>query len=350
MHIVRLPFPPTDPTPLFDFHRMNFAAELFTAAVAHFDLFNLLADDPLTLKQLGEKLQIAERPTVVLTTALKAMELLFQDAAGQIQLTPRARSFLLGSSEFDISDYLRLSGQTPGVLAIVERLRANCPATSVTSADETPWIFKPGSTSAMDAAETARFFTLGLAGRAKIVAPYLAPAAALNDAKLLVDVGGGTGIYAIACLLHYPKLRAIVWDRPAVLAVAAEYAAHYDVADRLELRAGDMFTDPVPADADVLLLSNILHDWDAPDCQRLIQRLAESLPSQGRLLIHDVYLHDALDGPLHVALYSAALFSVTEGRAYSAAEYRGWLEKAGLLPGEIVPTHVHCGILPGVKP
>ena len=68
----------------------------------------------------------------------------------------------------------------------------------------------------------------------------------------------------------------------------------------------------------------------------------------GRLLIHDVFLNDAMDGPLPVALYSAALFSVTEGRAYSAAEYREFLTGAGLTPKPVVPTLVHCGVLPAV--
>jgi len=49
------------------------------------------------------------------------------------------------------------------------------------------------------------------------------------------------------------------------------------------------------------------------------------------------------------ALYSAALFNVTEGRAYSGGEYRAMLTSAGLEPGDIVPTLVHCGVLPGVK-
>ena len=38
--------------------------------------------------------------------------------------------------------------------------------------------------------------------------------AALDDARLLLDVGGGTGIYSIAYLQQHPGLRAIVWDRP----------------------------------------------------------------------------------------------------------------------------------------
>ena len=110
-----------------------------------------------------------------------------------------------------------------------------------------------------------------------------------------------------------------------------------------------MFADPVPAGCDVMLLSNVLHDWDVPQCRHLLDRCAAALPAGGRLLIHDVYLDDTLDGPLPVALYSAALFNVTEGRAYSGAEYREMLRAAGLTPGKIVPTLVHCGVLPATR-
>ena len=96
----------------------------------------------------------------------------------------------------------------------------------------------------------------------------------------------------------------------------------------------------------MVLLSNVLHDWDVPECRKLVGRCAAALAPGGRLLIHDVFLNDGLDGPLPVALYSAALFSVTEGRAYSAAEYRAFLAEASLVPGPIVPTLVHCGVLP----
>ena len=198
----------------------------------------------------------------------------------------------------------------------------------------------------MDQAETARHLTLSLAGRAKNVAPVLAERLPLPDAKLIVDVGGGSGLYAIAWLRRHPKLRAIVWDRGEVLKVAAEMSAHYGVADRLQCREGDMFADPVPEGADCILLSNVLHDWDVPECRQLISRCAAALSAGGRLLIHDVFLNDALDGPLPIALYSAALFTITEGRAYSAGEYRQWLQEAGLIPGPIVPTLIHCGLLP----
>src|SRR3954470_531952 len=90
-----------------------------------------------------------------------------------------------------------------------------------------------------------------------------------------------------------------------------------------------MFATPLP-EVDFVLLSNVLHDWDIPECRHLVQRCADALRPNGRLLIHDVLLNDALDGPLAIACYSALLFTLTEGRAYSAAEFRSWLSESGL--------------------
>ena len=282
----------------------------------------------MTLQELGQELDLDARPMVVLVTALRAMNLLRADDAGRLSLTPIAQEHLLGDAYFSVSDYVGLAAQSPGVLEMVQRLRSNTPAGADID-DGAAFIYRQGIESAMETQATARSLTLALAGRAKNVAPVLAQRIALSDAEVLLDIGGGTGIYSIAFLQRNPQLRAIVLDRPQVLKVAAEFSRDYGVEDRLSLQAGDMFTDVLP-ESDVILLSNILHDWDIPQNQVLIQRCAQSLRPGGRLLIHDVLLNDTLDGPLPIALYSAALFTLTEGRAYSAAEYYQWLGGAGL--------------------
>ena len=126
----------------------------------------------------------------------------------------------------------------------------------------------------MERAASARRLTLALAGRAagrgagagRAVHP-------LEGSRLLLDVAGGSGLYAIAYLLRHPELHAIVWDRPEVLKVAHEMAVAHGVADRLGCMSGDMFRDTIPAGADAILLSNVLHDWDAIECWNLISKM-----------------------------------------------------------------------------
>ncbi len=339
--------PRIDPTAIFEAFRGNYGTELLTAAVAHFNVFGLLASRPRPLEELRGDLGLAERPAIVLVTALRAFGLLVQDGQGRLALADLAREHLVPGGPFDVSGYIGLAGDSPGVLEMVERLRTNRPA-GAKPEEESPgaaFIYREGIESAMEDETAARRLTLALAGRALNVAPVLAQRYPLTGVRTLLDVGGGTGIYSIAWLQRHPDLRAIVWDRPEVLKVAREMADRHGVADRLECRPGDMFADPVPGDCDAILLSNVLHDWDVPQCRALLRRLAEALCRPGQILIHDVFLNDALDGPLPIALYSAALFAMTEGRAYSPAEYRRWLTEVGLRPGEVISTLIHCGVL-----
>lgn len=338
--------PRFDPTPLFDWYRGSYASELLTAAVAHLHVFGHFGEGPITFDELRRQLGLAERPAVVLIAVLRSFGLLTEDGPGKLNLSELAREHLLPNSPFDISGYFGLTADSPGVLAMVERLRTNRPATA--KDEGTAFIYREGLESAMEKQAAARRLTLALAGRARNVAPLLAERVDLSKARVLLDVGGGTGLYAYAFLRRFPQLRAVVWDRPEVLKVAREMASAHGVAERVEFRSGDMFADPVP-EAEVMLLSNVLHDWDIPECKMLIGRCAERLPKGGRLLIHDVFLNDALDGPLPIALYSAAVFCVTEGRAYTAAEYRAWLHEAHLTPSVVLPTLVHCGVLASVK-
>ena len=334
--------PATDPTSLFENFRGNYGSELLTAAVSHFQLFDRLSPRPMTFDELRQDLQLQRRPAIVLLTALLAMKLLERNESEAYQLTELAQEHLASRGHGFVGDYIGLAAESPGVVEMVNRLRSNSPARAVEADPGAAFIYREGLDSAMDQEASARRLTLALAGRAKNVAPALAERIDLDTGTLL-DVGGGTGIYSIACLLKSPRLRAIIFDRPEVLKVAAEFGIQYGVSDRLELQEGDMFADKLPT-ADAIL------DWDEPACQQLVTTCAESLDPGGRLFIHDVFLNDEHDGPLPIALYSAALFTLTEGRAYSAGEYRNWVSRAGLVPGKVEPTLIHCSVLSARKP
>src|SRR6185503_10335826 len=183
-------------------------------------VFERLEGEPVPAVELREELGLAERSFVVLSTALRAMGLVTKDDRGRFGLTEMAREYLVPGSPFDMSGYVRLAAKNPSVLAFVERLRANIPQGHVSAEERggTAFIYREGTASAMDEEKSARDLTLSLAGRARNVAPYLAERVSIKNG-LLLDIGGGSGIYAYAFLEKNPDLRAVILDRAEVLKV-----------------------------------------------------------------------------------------------------------------------------------
>ena len=121
--------PQLDPTPLFELYRGNLGSELLISAVAHFRIFDRFASGSKTAKELATDLGLAPRPAAVLLTALRAFGLLVADGSDRLDLSELAREHLTAGA-FDVSDYIRMSADSPGVLTMVERLRSNQPAGS----------------------------------------------------------------------------------------------------------------------------------------------------------------------------------------------------------------------------
>ncbi len=53
-----------------------------------------------------------------------------EDVPGRLDLSELAREHLTAGGPFDVSDYVRMAADSPGVLTMVERLRSNRPAGS----------------------------------------------------------------------------------------------------------------------------------------------------------------------------------------------------------------------------
>lgn len=348
---MQLSQPQIDPAFVFDLYRGRLSTEILCAVACRTNFFQKLEKSQLSADQIQLQLGWSQRAVSVVTTALKAMKFLNENSQGQFQATEAARLFLNPESEFALTGYLGLSAQSPAVTSFLEAIER--PAPSATTESGTAFTFRSDKPSAMDDPDFARFLTMSLAGRGRCVAPVLAQQVPPQVGETtLLDIGGGSGFYSIAYLLAYPDMKAVVWDRPEVLKVAKENAAHHGVADRLECMGGDMFTDNFPVQADLLLVSNILHDWDIPEIHHLLRHWHGQSRDNTRLILHDVYLNDELDGPLPIALYSADLFYLTEGRAYSRSEYLQFFRETGWQADsqqQVRPTSAHCGTLEATR-
>ena len=59
----------------------------------------------------------------------------------------------------------------------------------------------------------------------------------------MLDIAGGSGIYACCIVAAHPHMKATVYDRSPVDRVAAKLIAKRACSDRVDVAVGDMFRD-----------------------------------------------------------------------------------------------------------
>ena len=333
-----------DAAPIYRYRDTLAAVDCLAAAIVHLDLFTLLDREPLDRAAICRRLGIAPRPTDVMLTLCAANGLVAADAGGMLRTTPLGREFLVAGAARDARPYYASMAGRPGVDDWLKVLRTDRPANWPGAQGEADWH------AAMRTTAFAESFTAAMDCRGRVLAPAVAAAIDLGASRRLLDVGGGSGVYAIACLEAAPALRATVLEADPVADIARRTVARAGHADRIEVTSADMFADDWPQGHDLHLFANVLHDWDEPDCRRLLATSAARLPSGGRIVVADMFLADAKDGPLWAAEYSVLLASVTQGRLYTPAEIAGWIADLGLAIVRHAPLPLGRGLLEIARP
>ena len=153
--------------------------------------------------------------------------------------------------------------------------------------------------------DTANGFTGNMHSLMKYAAFLNAKTDSFINVNHLVDVGGGSGAWAIALTRQHPHLRVTIFDLPPVLKAAKNIVSkeHPELLERISFVPGNFFKDPLPDNADAFLLSNILHDWPVSQCKMLLQQIASSLKSGGKFFIHECILNEDKTSPKFSVLF-----------------------------------------------
>ena len=101
----------------------------------------------------------------------------------------------------------------------------------------------------------------------------------VKDGDVILDVGGGHGLYVIGLCLRHPGAKGRVFDRDRILEAASENSKAAGV--RLDLVPGDYYENDLPGGNDLLLIfSN-----PAGSDPEVTEKLARSLNPGGRIVI-----------------------------------------------------------------
>ena len=171
-----------------------------------------------------------------------------------------------------------------------------------------------------------------------LVARDILDAYPLQKHVCLLDIGGGSGEFAIAAAQRVPQLRAIVADLPGVVVEARQNIADHGLSRRIGVHGGDALRAELPTGADIASLVRVIHDHDDGPALDLLRAACAALQPGGVLLIAEPMAATAGAERMGDAYFGFYLLAMGSGRPRSSGELAAMARSAGFAEARALPT------------
>lgn len=184
--------------------------------------------------------------------------------------------------------------------------------------------------------EEADRFNRAMASFTRAFVAQMRSAYDLSGFQWIADIGGGHGQLLGSILQVAPQARGLLFDQSDVLQGADAELSALGVSSRVEKVAGSFF-ESIPSGPDLYLLKHILHDWDDPQCLRILECLRQAMAPESKLLIVEMLMAEPPE-PSQAAMMDLNMMVMTGGRERTASQYQTLLETSGLKVLRVVKT------------
>jgi acetylserotonin O-methyltransferase len=293
-------------------------------AAVSLGVFDALESGPLSAVALAESLRLDAGALERLLDGCVCLQILKKEGSLYAN-TPTASAYLCKRSAARMTGYLNYSNE------ILWKMWGNLEGAVREGTNRWQETFGwdgPIFSSFFKTEAAMREFLMGMHGQGLLSSPRVVTAFDLSRFHRLVDLGGATGHLVIAACEHYPQLHGVVFDLPETGALAREIVGASPAASRIEIIAGDFFSDELP-EGDIYSLGRILHDWTEAKGLALLRRIHDRLPSGGALLIAEKLLDDDKNGPRWAVMQNLGMLLYTEGKERTLSEYKTLLDQVG---------------------
>jgi predicted O-methyltransferase YrrM len=305
---------------------------------AELKLFTLLKHQNLTAREIAEQTDTVLRPLLILLDALTALGLLVKEN-DRYRCVPPVSTFLADDAPETV---------LPMVLHMAHLWRRWTALTNIIQGVPDSYDQDHGAQS--DDELQAFIGAMHVVGkdRAGDIVDAVGPAGYVN----LLDVGGASGTYTMAFLRSVPGMKATLFDRPEVMAMARERLSQTGILDRVTLVPGDFYRDEFPPGHDLALVSAIIHQNSPEQNLELYRKIFRSLVSRGRIVIRDHVMEKDRTAPREGAVFAVNMLVATDGgRTYTYDEIRDSLTQAGFYRIELIRRGEHMdGLVEAFKP
>jgi precorrin-6B methylase 2 len=298
------------------------------SAAADLDVFTALKNKPLTAHSLSASLKTDPRATTIMLDALTALGLLIKK--GNFYSVPTEVAEIL--TEASPKNIL------PGI-----RHLANCHRRWIQLAEVVkygrPAERKPSIRG--KAADTASFIGAMEKFSGPIAEEILHKRLSLKLQPLsfthLLDIGAGSGTWAIAFLRINPQAKATLFDLPDVIPLTRKHLADANLTHRVSFVQGDYNHDDLPEGADLAWLSAVTHQNSREANRALFTKIYNALADKGSLVIRDVVMAPSQTTPVAGALFAINMLVSTEsGGTFTFEEFEQDLSAAGFTNIELI--------------
>jgi demethylspheroidene O-methyltransferase len=135
--------------------------------------------------------------------------------------------------------------------------------------------------------------------------------------------------YNIARHQHLLKLRATLFDLPAVATRAMQRWSRNGLHARAQAVGGDFFADALPQGADIASLVRVIYDHDDTHALAILRAVRAALPAGGTLLLAEPMAGTQGAEPMGAAYFGMYLLAMGSGRSRTAQELSALLRQAG---------------------
>jgi hypothetical protein len=330
------------PDRILDLSFAFFGSKTLLSAV-ELGLFTELASGPLEAETLRQRLGLHPRAARDFFDALVALGLLARED-GQYRNTPETDRYLDRAKPTYIGGWLEMANDRlyPFFGALTEALRTGQPQNETQAGEDFFGVLYEDPT-------RLRQFASSMTGVSMGTARALAHRFPWGKVRTVIDVGTAQGNLPVQLALAHEHLVGGGFDLPALGSVFADYVAAFGLGDRLHFYPGDFFVDPLPA-ADVLVMGNILADWNLEEKRLLLAKAYAALPAGGTLIVYDQLIDDdRRERALSLLLSLLMLIETPGGATYTGADCRAWMAEAGFKETSVEHLTGHDWMVVGIK-
>jgi 2-polyprenyl-3-methyl-5-hydroxy-6-metoxy-1,4-benzoquinol methylase len=283
-------------------------------------LFQTLAKQPYSPQSLADHLHLQERGLLTLLEALAALGYV-EVENGLYKNSKMAQKWLIEDEHFDAEALFRFWNAASRDLS---------PHTAeVIRSGERPFEFYKWVEADPDLSD---WYQRMLMMNAKMGGPDVVKNLSLPAGKTrLLDVGGGHGIYTTLMCQKYPQLHGTILDSFAGLETGRQTVAQNNLQERITLQKGDMFETAWGEDFDLILLFNVLHQFDSDSGFNLLIKAHRSLKPGGKVAVLDQVAGKVSGSATNALIRLVAMqyYLFADGRVFSRDDLTHMADKAG---------------------